>query len=187
MSPSKKPTISSDQPKKGSPTPGEPLYIPIGRFGRPFSYKGALIFYPDEDYGSILKDGITIYMGADKSPQKIVTSKPHGKGLLVHIEGCQADTDAARLTNQLAYLLKEELPKAQEGKYYHHQLLGMEVVEVSGTTLGRLDEVLVTGANDVFVVKTVDGGEELLPVIETVVKKVDLENGIITVERPEWD
>jgi 16S rRNA processing protein RimM len=63
----------------------------------------------------------------------------------------------------------------------------MEVVEVSGTTLGRLDEVLVTGANDVFVVKTVDGGEELLPVIETVVKKVDLENGIITVERPEWD
>jgi 16S rRNA processing protein RimM len=187
MSPTRKTSKSPDHPKKGSPTPGEPLYISIGRFGRPFSYKGAVLFYPDEDYGAVLKDGMTFYLGADKSAGKVVFSKPHGKGLLVHIEGCQSDIDAARLTNQSAYLQKDELPVPQEGKYYHHELLGMKVVDGTGTSLGRLDEVLVTGANDVFVVKTDDGRELLFPVIESVVKKVDLEKGVILVEPQAWD
>ena len=50
MSPSKKISNPSNESIKGSPTPGEPLYIPFGRFGRPFSYKGAMIFFPHEDY-----------------------------------------------------------------------------------------------------------------------------------------
>jgi 16S rRNA processing protein RimM len=187
MSPSKQNNLSPDHPKKGSPTPGEPLYISIGRFGRPFSYKGAVLFYPDEDYGSILKDGITLYMGDEKSSTKVVSSKPHGKGLLVHIDGCQTDIEAAKLTNQRAYLPKEELPMPQEGKYYHHQILGMQVVDGFGAILGTLDEVLVTGANDVFVVKSGDGKEFLFPVIDSVVKKVDLEKGVILVEPQAWD
>ena len=187
MSPSKKTSNPSNESRKGSPMPGEPLYIPFGRFGRPFSYKGAVIFFPDEDYGTILKDGITIYLGAEKSEKKIVSSKPHGKGLIVHIENCQTQMDAARLTNQLAYILEEQLPTPEKGKYYHRQLLGLQVVDVSGNILGRLDEVLVTGANDVFVVKSDGGREWLFPVIDSVVKNVDLEKGVILVEPQVWD
>jgi 16S rRNA processing protein RimM len=187
MSPSKNKSKPSNEPIKGSPMSGEPLYIPFGRFGRPFSYKGAVIFFPDEDYGTILKDGITIYLGTDKSEKKVVSSKPHGKGLIVHIENCQTQMDAARLTNQLAYILEERLPAPEKGKYYHRQLLGLQVVDVSGNILGKLDEILVTGANDVFVVKSDDGRESLFPVIDSVVKNVDLEKGVILVEPQVWD
>ncbi len=166
--------------------PGEPLYIPFGRFGRPFSYKGAVIFFPDEDYGTILKDGITIYLGAEKLVKKVVSCKPHGKGLIVHIENCQSQMDAAWLTNQLAYILEDQLPAPEKGKYYHRQLLGLQVVDLSGNILGKLDEVLVTGANDVFVVKSDDGREWLFPVIESVVINVDLEKGVILVEPQVW-
>jgi len=66
-------------------------------------------------------------------------------------------------------------------------LLGLQVVDVSGNILGRLDEVLVTGANDVFVVKSDGGREWLFPVIDSVVKNVDLEKGVILVEPQVWD
>jgi 16S rRNA processing protein RimM len=187
MSPSKKISNPSDETKKGSPMPGEPLYIPFGRFGRPFSYKGAVIFFPDEDYGTILSAGITIYLGAEKLLKKVVSSKPHGKGLIVQIDNCQTQMDAARLTNQIAYILEEQLPAPEKGKYYHRQLLGLQVVDVSGTILGKLDEVLVTGANDVFVVRSEDGRESLFPVIDSVVINVDLEKGVILVEPQVWD
>jgi 16S rRNA processing protein RimM len=76
----------------------------------------------------------------------------------------------------------------QEGKHYPHQVLGMQVVDETGVIIGRLEEVLITGANDVYVVKQADKEDEILvPAIDSVILKVDSEKKVITVRLPIWE
>ena len=63
------------------------------------------------------------------------------------------------------------------GEYYHYQLVGLAVVTEQGEELGTLQEVLVTGSNDVYVVQSEAGDEILLPAVSQVIKQVDLSAG----------
>ena len=60
------------------------------------------------------------------------------------------------------------------GSYYTDELIGLTVVDPEGRLLGTLEEVLETGANDVYVVRG-PRGETLLPAVDDVVLEVDLE------------
>jgi 16S rRNA processing protein RimM len=62
----------------------------------------------------------------------------------------------------------------EEDEYYEHQIVGMGVFEQDGTFLGKVTEVISTGANDVYVVVGPEG-ELLLPVIKSVILEIDLE------------
>lgn len=76
---------------------------------------------------------------------------------------------------------REDAVKLEEGEYYIADILGATVILENGETFGILEDVLQTGANDVYVVKTEDGKEVLLPKIDECVKKLDIENKIVTV------
>ena len=69
------------------------------------------------------------------------------------------------------------LRRCRPGEYYHYQLVGLTVITEQGERLGRVQEVLVTGSNDVYIVKSDDGAELLLPAITQVVKDIDLAAG----------
>jgi 16S rRNA processing protein RimM len=60
------------------------------------------------------------------------------------------------------------------------------VVLESGEVVGVLEEILETGANDVYVVRKNDGGEVLFPAIDEVILKVDLQTGQIIARPQEW-
>jgi 16S rRNA processing protein RimM len=69
----------------------------------------------------------------------------------------------------------------QEGEFYAREVIGLKVRTVEGEELGEVTEILVTGANDVYVVKG-ERGEILLPARVEVIKGIDVEVGIMTVE-----
>jgi len=69
-------------------------------------------------------------------------------------------------------------------EFYWYQLIGLEVVNTEGQKLGTLEEIIETGSNDVYVVRR--GREEILvPAIEEVVRDVDLQRRLMTVDLPE--
>ena len=68
-----------------------------------------------------------------------------------------------------------------EDEYYVADLLGLTIVDESGVTIGELIDVIETGANDVYEVKTPDGGHVLLPAIKDCILDVDMEEKIILV------
>lgn len=68
-----------------------------------------------------------------------------------------------------------------QGEYYIADIIGSIVVTDTGETLGTLTDVMQTGANDVYVVKTSQGKEVLLPVIEECILDRDLEKKLVTV------
>lgn len=76
---------------------------------------------------------------------------------------------------------REKAVKLQKDEYFVADLIGMQVVTEDGKPFGRLKNVLETGANDVYVVETVESKEVLLPAIKECVLQVDMEKGVITV------
>ncbi len=75
---------------------------------------------------------------------------------------------------------RENAVPLAENEYYIADLIGMEVVSDEGKRLGILDDVLQTGANDVYVVKTSAGKEILLPVIDECILDVNLQDNRVT-------
>jgi 16S rRNA processing protein RimM len=80
-------------------------------------------------------------------------------------------------------ITRDELPAAETGEYYWHDLQGLSVVTLAGESLGTVDHLIETGANDVLVVE--GERERLIPfVMGQVVVHVDLDKGEIQVD---WD
>ena len=82
---------------------------------------------------------------------------------------------------QWIYAAVEKTPDLVPGEYYHYQLLGLSVTTDQGEHLGEISEVLATGSNDVYVVKSNNGDELLLPALQQVVKDIDLTSGAMLV------
>ncbi|NCX93470.1 MAG: 16S rRNA processing protein RimM [Gammaproteobacteria bacterium] len=94
-----------------------------------------------------------------------------------------SDRDLARkYTQALLGINRDELPALEEGEFYWSDLEGLEVVNLQGIVLGKIDHLLETGANDVMVVK--GDRERLLPYSPDTVHNIDLAKGVMTVD---WD
>lgn len=171
----------------GSPRPGEPVSIAVGRIRRPHGVKGEVIFEPYPEYSITLTKGKVIRVGKDKKPYTIQSIRSMDRNFLISFEGLGDCDLVSLLRNQVIYLDSSELKVREDGGSYPHEVLGIKVVDEMGKHIGTLHEVLLTGANDVYVVNTPEGEEVLLPAIEEVVLKVDREAKVMTVRLPIWE
>jgi len=105
-----------------------------------------------------------------------------GGGLLkVHLEGIDTIDKAQNMRGKDLYMASEDLPAPSANEFYYFQVTGLRVDTTDGRSLGRIEEIFFNGANDVWVVK--DGPREILiPVIDDVVRRIDLEAGVAIVE-----
>lgn len=157
--------------------PQGPEWVIIGRLRKPFGLRGAMLLEVLTDYPEArFYPGATIYVGPRRVPLTIRTVEPHRDGLLLTFEGYEDRTSVEPLRNQWVTIEADEvIPPQEEGEYYDFQVLGARVETESGQYLGRLVEVLETGANDVFIVEPEEGPEILLPVTAEVVVTIDAE------------
>lgn len=75
---------------------------------------------------------------------------------------------------------RENALPLEEGEYYLCDVMGARVVEEDGSYIGEVTDVIETGANRVFAIRTEEGREVLFPVIPECIKKVDTAAGIVT-------
>ena len=116
---------------------------------------------------------------------QIAEGQRHGKTVIARLDGVDDRDEAASLIGTEIGVPRDELPDAEEGRFYWSDLEGLRVVHRDGTELGRVDYLLETGANDVLVVKGEQ--ERLIPfVMDKVILGVDLAKGEIEVDW-EWD
>ena len=126
------------------------------------------------DFPERLQPGLQVYVGESRQPLCLSGCRKHSGALLVFFEGFTNLEAAGRLNNQLVYVEAGEIPNLPEGEYYHHQILGMSVVSDSGLFLGKIVEILETGASDVCVVRPESGAEILIPLADAFVLRIDL-------------
>lgn len=133
------------------------------------------------DFPERLEIGVEVFMGEGLKPLHIRSTRWHKQLLLIAFDEYHLPEEAGECRNQLVYVPAVDRPTLPEGEYYHHQLIGLRVVCDEEPFLGILEGILDTGANDVFVVRSPQGSEILLPVIESVIEEIDLDQGEIRV------
>ena len=109
------------------------------------------------DFPERLSPGVIVYVGENYRPMRIRGVRGHERSLLVAFDEISGSKSAGELRNQMVYVRSDDRPKLPDGEYYHHQLLGLQVYSDEGEDLGRLVEILETGANDVFIVRPLVG------------------------------
>lgn len=150
----------------------------------PFGVKGELKVQPLTDNPHRFALGSRLRAG-DESV--IVAKSRSAQGFVyVMLEGHADRTSVERFRDTLLQVAERDLAPLPEGQYYRFQLIGLTVVDRSGNVLGTLDEVIETGANDVYRVRASDGREVLLPALADVVLSVDLDAARMLVDPPEW-
>ena len=143
--------------------------VAVGRVGRPHGLDGSFFVEQASDDPARFTVGAVVYVGGERA--EVVASKRGSGGRPV----IRLDRQAPRGA-ELA-VPREALPPTAEGEYYAFQLVGLEVEEEGGRTLGRVAQVAPGVAHDVL---ELDSGLAL-PLVEACVRKVDLDTGRIVV------
>lgn len=102
----------------------------------------------------------------------------HGHEVLLSLREITSREEAAALGGHELMVARDRLPPLEEDEYYAGDLVGLEVVTPEGAVLGRVEGLLELAPHDVLVV-TDEGREVLLPLIEDVIRSVDLAEGRI--------
>lgn len=111
---------------------------------------------------------------------QVLDAHVQGKGLVAHLQAV-GDRDAAQaLRGCEVGVPREQLPAPDADEYYWQDLIGLKVINLQDEVLGRVADLMETGANDVLVVR--NGTERLIPFVDAVVRSVDLEAGLVRVD-----
>lgn len=112
---------------------------------------------------------------------KVEYCKFFKKFVFVKFEGIDDINEVEKYKRCPLLVTRENAVELEEDEYFVADLLGLTIVDDSGVTIGKLENVISTGANDVYEVLTEDGGRILLPAIKECILDVDMEEGVILV------
>lgn len=117
----------------------------------------------------------------------VVEARPHGEGLVAQITDAAGavvvDRDiAASLIDAEIQVERSAMPEPPPGQVYWFDLVGLRVVNEQGMELGRIDSMMSNGPQDVMILKAQDA-ERLIPFVRgPIVKRVDLEQGLVVAD-----
>ncbi|MBT3308342.1 MAG: ribosome maturation factor RimM [Gammaproteobacteria bacterium] len=157
--------------------------IPLGRVSGLFGVRGWVKIHSDTSpRENILtyKEWILIQNGVEQV-YSIQQGQRQGKGVVVHLEGFADRTEAEVLIGAEIFIRPDQLKPLASDEYYWSELIGCQVSNRQQESLGEVDSLMETGANDVMIVK-LQGKEQLIPFIDPWLIEVDIENQSIIVD-----
>ncbi|KUL05394.1 MAG: Ribosome maturation factor RimM [Synergistales bacterium 54_9] len=170
--------------------------VTIGKIAGAHGVRGEFRIVPLTDFPSRFEemDRLELYSpeGWHKMSLDIVSMRfQEGKGVYLAKASGIVDRDDAEAMKGLSIKIPaQERVTLPEDSFWVDDILGLSVEdEESGEILGVICEIFPTGGNDVYVVKTPEGSQKMLPAIREVVRLVDLERGVILVRLLDglWD
>jgi 16S rRNA processing protein RimM len=168
----------------------QPRFLLIGEVLRPHGIRGELKIRVLTDYPERLAQLEHIYVGHDATTNdatryRVQHIRPQNEFGLLKLEGVNTRDQADLLRNLYVMVALENAVPLEEGEFYVFQLIGLNVQTVDGQQLGRLTDVLATGANDVYVVDSPTYGEILIPALSDTILDTNLDAGTVIVRLPE--
>lgn len=156
-------------------------YLELGQIVSTHGIKGEVRFDPWCDSPEFVKKFKTLYFDADgERPVKVISARPHGNIAILMLDGVTTVDEARALRGTVLYMKRSDahLPK---GTWFIQELIGCTVSDADTDRLyGEITDVIGTGANDVYCIKT-PSGEVLFPAVKEFIVSTDVENGTVKI------
>ena len=136
--------------------------------------------FPEERY----KKGAKLLLCQDnKSPLEMTVNshRKHKNFDIISFVDHHNLNDVEKYRDAILKMTSEQLQELPEHEFYYHEIIGLTVIDEEKNELGKIKEILSPGANDVWVIQRPKGKDLLVPYIEDVVVKVDLEKQLVIV------
>lgn len=156
-------------------------YLEIGKVVSTHGLRGELRVDPWCDSPQFLCQFKTLYL--KKGETKLsVSSRPHKTIAIVKAKGIDTIEEAEKLRGRVLYINRSDARLAP-GEYFIQDLMGLDVIDIdTSKSYGKITDVLKTGANDVYQVTDEKKKDYLIPVIDDVVKKIDINGGKVLIK-----
>jgi len=170
-------------PRAGAASTASGRLVELGRIVNTHGIRGEVRVLPhNPDSSAVLERETVLLTRPDGSAEarRVLARRRHKQFALLQLDGVTDRDAAAALVGCTVSVPRAELPPAGPEAVYHADLIGCRVCTTAGALLGTVDEMIVTGANDVCVVRGA-GREYLVPLIADVIAALDLEARTITI------
>jgi 16S rRNA processing protein RimM len=157
----------------------QPQFLVVGRIVAPWGTGGEVKVEVMTDFPERFTPSREVYL--DGSPLAIERARPHQGYLVVKLASIDSIPQAEELRGRYLEIPSTQATPLPPGQYYRFQVIGLEVWTEGGDFLGKVADILLTGSNDVYLVRG-RYGEVLVPAIEDVVKVIDLDTGRLIIE-----
>lgn len=153
-------------------------YLEIGQIVNTFGIKGQVKVVPFTDDITQFDTLKQIYIEKRKNLElfEIEKSNYHKNMIILKLKGIDTPEQAESLRNCYIKINRKDARKLPEGTYFIVDLIGLDVYTDEEKLLGTLEDIYNAGSSDIYVVRTSEGKQILLPAIKDVIKKVDIEN-----------
>jgi 16S rRNA processing protein RimM len=162
--------------------------IVIGEVTGAHGVRGAVRVAPVTDFPDHLLtlERVFVVRGGMGRSTRVERAWPAGTRVVMKLAGVETPEEAAALRGATVRIPPTEVHPLPPGRFYIFQIVGLRVRTPEGQALGVVTEVLQTGSNDVYVVRTPDGKDLLLPATDEVIQTIDVAAGQMVVRPPEW-
>ena len=160
----------------------------MGRSSGGFGARGELKVFSFAEDDSIFSGAGKIYAGPNPESTReltLVSQRPHGGRLLFRTGELASKEDADTLRGAWVYVDRAALKPLKGDEYYWADIKGIEVFDTEGRSLGKVATVSDNGAHELWLVKGGRGREALLPIIDGVIRELDLEKRRAVLALPE--
>jgi 16S rRNA processing protein RimM len=158
---------------RSSSQPGE--LIELGRIVNRHGIRGEVRVLPhNPDSDAVLELPDVVLIGADGAIERraVLASRRHKQFVLLRLADVATANDAEALVGRCVAMPRDRLPPVGPAQVYHVDLIGCAVRTTAGEALGIVEELIVTGSNDVCVVRGA-GREVLIPLVADVIAALD--------------
>ena len=172
------------------PTTQEPQHLLIGEILRPHGVIGEVRMKVITHYPERLPLLKVVYLAPAVDSPKITSydlerMRMHQGYALMKFKGIDDRDQADRLRQLIVMVAIGDAIPLDDGEVYLYQLVGLTVQTEAGETLGKLTEVLETGANDVYIIDSPKYGEVLIPATKQTILSTDINTGLMIVSLPD--
>ncbi|QNP49768.1 ribosome maturation factor RimM [Diaphorobacter aerolatus] len=169
--------------------------IEVGRIGEAWGVKGWFKIVPySADPEALLRGGNWYLLPSEKGAKSFFSgtvllsvkqARVHSDSVVATAGEIPDRNGAEALRGARIFISRADFPKAAEDEYYWVDLIGLEVVNREGVSLGTVKDLMATGPQTTLVLsQEVDGKalERMIPFVAAFVDKVDTEARLITVD-----
>lgn len=161
--------------------PESEQWMLIGKIVGPFGIQGELKVEEHTDFPNRFKRLATVALGSERREYAVQSARRHKGRVLLRLVGVETPEAARDLAGKEIAIPRGEAMPLPEGHYYLDDILGAEVFTPEGTAVGRVSDVIQTGANDVYAVKS-EQQTILIPVTKDAVRELDVAGRRVIVE-----